>query len=461
MDHTRILRGIAVLVFFLRLPAMGEEIAEPETAVGRSVSSSGQCIVYGADPRVRGAFCVFAEDVREGLRNVLKLEERWGFPVVIQIRTEAPLGKPSRHVHGQIMPTEEGYRFQLDVLLDEGFTREAMTEELLRLLLLELMLRPEPDLEGRDAEKRLLPHWLHYGVLELVRYEQEGTPNDLFASLLKLNKVLQIEEILAGDPTAMDSISRAVFHASSAAFVRTLLGMESGAQRLAVAIQAFPVYRGSPRDLLFQYFPSLAESGASLEKWWALEMATLGQRKALDFLDAEETQERLREALTVTFRMPVKNEKGKAEDTGAAQPQGDLVVCRLSDFERFSALKRDERAEALAANGMALMRLSLESFPLYRGIVAEYREVLGRVVAGKKRGLAKEFEELEDRTGRLGERLRDMEDFLNWYEGTQVSEKSGAFAEYKRAVEQLRRESPRREDSISRFLDGLEAERAK
>jgi hypothetical protein len=151
--------------------------------------------------------------------------------------------------------------------------------------------------------------------------------------------------------------------------------------------------------------------------------------------------------LTVRFRLP-------ADGGGAGEP----VVCRLSDYGKFIKLTKESRAKVLSGNELELLRLSQEGLPVYRSVINDYRELVKRLIDAKKWGLSKRFEDIEERTARLAARMRDVEDFMNWYEATQLSRKSGAFSDYKKAVDQLRRETPRRDDRISGYLDGIEAE---
>ncbi|MFV1995972.1 MAG: hypothetical protein ACC661_11110, partial [Verrucomicrobiales bacterium] len=428
-QSTVALLGLALSVFAARPAA-----AAGDAVAGRSVSSSGAFVIYGAEARARGALGMLAEEVREGFHRVLQIEGREKFRIVIQIHTELPSSRPERFVRGQVRPVQTGYRFQLDVLLAEGFERESFTTQLVRLLMLEEMLRDVEGGDGGAGEGLILPPWLHYGVAELVRYAAEGTPNKIYAGLLRSGHVLLLDEILEGEPTGLNSVAHTVFRASAAALVRSLAQRPSGGQRVVVFMRALPGAERSQKELLWKFFPSLGGDEKSLEKWWALELLVLGQPGAVDFLDPVQTQELLQQALTVRL---------KSNEDESAQ------LVRLRDFERIVKLKERERLAVLAPSGERLLKLSVSSFPLYRGIVAEYSALLERVAEGKKRGLRKRFVEVEDAAYRLGQDLRDARDYMNWFEATQLGEKSGAFEDYKRAVQRMRRRGHRRTDRIS------------
>src|SRR5690606_19077644 len=53
--------------------------------------------------------------------------------------------------------------------------------------------------------------------------------------------------------------------------------------------------------LLRQHFPAFRELDQGLEKWWALELASLGRRQSLDYLDRAGTERLLDEALAIRF----------------------------------------------------------------------------------------------------------------------------------------------------------------
>jgi hypothetical protein len=71
----------------------------------------------------------------------------------------------------------------------------------------------------------------------------------------------------------------------------------------------------------------------------------------------------------------------------------------------------------------------------------------------KSFGIAGRIKKIDEVRANLDERLEDMSDYLNWYEAARVSEKSGAFGDYKTVVDELRREAPTRTDRISRYLE--------
>jgi hypothetical protein len=268
-----------------------------------------------------------------------------------------------------------------------------------------------------------------------VRYREEGTPSELFSGLLGSRKILEIQDILSGEPAVMDSVSRAAFSGSAAAFVKSLLGQDSGTQRLTRTIRELPRYEGDLRPLLLEFYPALSRSSSSMEKWWALEVASMAQPTALDFFSIEETGRRLDEALTVRL-------ESAGEGARTVSLRDYRTIEKAGDARRF-----------LVPNRLLLLQLSYQCFPLYRPVVDDYRDVVERMMQYKSFGIAGRIKKIDEVRANLDERLEDMSDYLNWYEAARVSEKSGAFGDYKTVVDELRREAPTRTDRISRYLE--------
>jgi hypothetical protein len=56
----------------------------------------------------------------------------------------------------------------------------------------------------------------------------------------------------------------------------------------------------------------------------------------------------------------------------------------------------------------------------------------------------------------LAARMGDIDDYLNWFEATQMESQSGAFSDYLKAANQSQVSAPRRRDPLSVYLDALE-----
>jgi len=56
----------------------------------------------------------------------------------------------------------------------------------------------------------------------------------------------------------------------------------------------------------------------------------------------------------------------------------------------------------------------------------------------------------------LAARMIEIDDYLNWFEATQMNSGSGNFTGYLKAVDQSQVPAPRRHDPLSVYVDALE-----
>ena len=155
--------------------------------------------------------------------------------------------------------------------------------------------------------------------------------------------------------------------------------------------------------------------------------------------------------------MPVKPELVLNPDEEAVPVTDPTISMTLADYEEI--MDREDREGPLGNSIRKLSRLRIRAYPLYRPLIYQYEQVLGAMVEGEKKNVPEAIEALAlSRTETIA-RARDVESYLDWFEGTQVGAKSGAFDQYQRAVEEMEAlEKRKRTDPISRYLDALEKE---
>ena len=118
---------------------------------------------------------------------------------------------------------------------------------------------------------------------------------------------------------------------------------------------------------------------------------------------------------------------------------------------------RHPKVDVLAAREVAqrLMLLAVCAHPLLRPVVLEY-QLMAQSLADKKwRGLSRRAAATVQLRERVSSRMREAEDFMNWFEATQASTSSGDFEDYVRAA-RTTEEVTRRRDAISVYLDAME-----
>jgi hypothetical protein len=157
-------------------------------------------------------------------------------------------------------------------------------------------------------------------------------------------------------------------------------------------------------------------------------------------LSADETKARLDQLLKITLPTP----KGLQQDY------------RFDEFDRFP--KSPLRAAVLRRRSQELMLLSTQSHPIYRPIVQEYQAIAALLSKNKTHRIARRLAGVESYRREIDDQLRNIDDYMNWFEATQLSASSGAFSDYLQGVRAVAEPEPRRRDPISVYLDSIESQ---
>lgn len=473
-----------------------------------SVSVSKQFVVHGPSLAMRSAFSKFAESVKGDFLDLLfstgrgshpERIDQWKNQIVIQIRDDAAdpvLGSVTSRIQ-QVVP--EGFRLEVTARIGTALDRDELREELIRLLLAEAILRDHKAVRtGGRAE--LLPRWLMAGVTEILRQKVHGRPSDLYEKVFQTGSVLSVDEILSAQPDELDSLSEKMFELSSAGLIQTLLEQLSGANRMRSFISELAINPGPQRELLLKHFPGLRASRNSLEKWWALQMATMSEPGVFEWMTAEETELALDGALQVEFEVPVKAvpepsvstvkkrkpsltarvrslfgggsarvvapsgeeeddlAESKSTETIDAPVKTKIVTCRIEDLDLY--LGNENLPAILQKEQADLARIVSRAHPLFRAVILDYQATIGRLTAESDIPAAvSEFAELVARRTVIQRQAEAIADHLNWYEATQMDSLSGKFEGFFETIDamdsDLRR---RRSDPISQYLDSLQQE---
>jgi len=268
------------------------------SAVPSSTSSSGQFIVYGPDLRVRSGIAGKCEDISLELGRLLRTPDAWVRTVVVQIKALTPADPPDLGISTQVSAlTHGGFHLQMNVPERSGLRPADFRRELIRLLLSERILRSHKEVPD-ERSSNLVPPWVHTGVIKALEYRLRGRPSAEFAAIFKSGKVYGIEEILDAEATGLDGLSRTIYETSCCALVLAVLDQPDGPLRFSRFLAALAQEEKPQRELLKQWFPALAESDTSLNKWWSLQLASLAAPSIAETLDPTQTVELLDRALT-------------------------------------------------------------------------------------------------------------------------------------------------------------------
>lgn len=472
--------GLIAFLFSGLMPLAEEANLNPTKDNFVSRSSSRQFIVHGKDSKARGAVCVFCEEVKEDLLSLIRQRDRWRYPVVIQLRGDTTNIRSSS-IKPSIYKLPGGlYRLQIDAFLGDSFKAESLRDELIRLLLVEIILKSNPDIQALSKGK-ILPDWLRVGLAEAIEYRKDRESSMLFSAIFKQDKIMSINQIFESDLQDMNSISEAVYRTSCCGLILALLSQQKGPDKLRKYISGLAVHKGSSNDLLEKVFPGTAESKNSMEKWWALKLAELAQPTVTDVLSPLKTETELDNCLKIVFP---ENAKGVNQSSAQAKKtgRGILSILKFNGKVKRSQAKRQEvknngserlefhideyrqfisypgLAKTLKQNENRLLFLSYRAFPLHRPMIHEYQIILLQIVDGNVKGVDQKLARLSKLRSLISRSTNNANDYLNWYEATQLKMRSGAFLEYQQTLNALNRPLPPRNDNLSKYLDEIENE---
>jgi hypothetical protein len=227
-----------------------------------------------------------------------------------------------------------------------------------------------------------------------------------------------------------------LYRAYSIALVELLLD-EGGRARLVRYIANLSHASNDPVADLKARFPQLR---ANLEKKWRSTVARLGEHQTYHLLTFAESERRLDELLQI-----------KLSDGSRNREQPKTVD--LSELARRKA-SRDEKA-AVNQMSQALLLLIGTAHPVMRPVAREYQQIAALVARGKRRGIAKRLSHLDATRKELIARIGQIDDYMNWFEATQMERESGVFNDYLKAASQSEVSAPRRRDPLSVYLDAL------
>jgi hypothetical protein len=487
-------------------PDSAKETAPPDARViapddDRNVNSArveeNQFAIWtqSGDLRERAALAKFARSLNEDFDRIFGLDGSWRVPIRVELFGE--LGVDGGRQQARVIRQQvgEGFRIKLQLKLPEGFDNRWLERQFISVLIREQMLSgpaakelyssllPETDPGAESSAREVLrrteaPYWLTMGIAELIDHYSKGRPSELYSRLVRSRQVLPIDQVLTATQESIgeDSLSRSIFRGSAGALVAALLKQgngEASTRKVAGAnfcrwMADLPGSDGTNVEALFrQHFPGLRTGQDSLSKWWALQVATMGQMQALEFHDPENTEKVITAALEIRLPKSVISGEVAKPDEGAVKRvlgwfsgKGDeesFAAGRLHDFEKFQ--DHPHARIVLEACRQRLVGVKVRGFPLYRPVLEKYAAAAERLIKGGTGGVGKLLEEADQQRVQTREVMARVRDFMNYHEATQVRERSGDFEAYERTLKDLRsKKPPPRDDRISKHLDAIEVE---
>jgi hypothetical protein len=397
----------------------------------RSVSPSRQFVIYGTDAKMRGAVSGLAERTKANLLTLLRQRDDWKTPVVVNLQPQQANFPEIPPADLRFNQTGFGIKLQLDLTISRNLDVSLVERELLRAILLEMIYRKQPHISAGTVLVEP-PDWLIDGVMALAPGRDRGP---LIEAVCNTEKPLPLEKFLRQRPGVLDSTGRMLYRANAFAFAQMLLDEKNGGARLTQYIDHLSDSSNDPLADLKAQFPSLANDA---ERTWQLALNRLKTLQTFRLLTFAESEGRLDELLRLKISEPGKPVKVVRLD--------ELARRKLSPSEKMALdqLKRD------------LMFLIPQTNPVLRPIGREYQELIALVARGKGRGVPKRLSRLEATRRQLAARMSEIDDYMNWFEATQMRSGSGNFTGYLKAVDQSQLQTPRRNDPLSVYVNALE-----
>ena len=176
----------------------------------RTVSTSRQFIVYGADVSLRGAISRRAEETKANLLSLLRRPDSWKTPIVINLqfpRANLPEVPPAALHFSQ---TGFGLKLQLDLIIAPNFNSAATEREWLRAILLEMIYRDRGDIAAGTAYVDP-PDWLLDGVLAHAADRDSKPLAEALEPLVGIDKIMPLSEFLRPESLRGSIHQRAFF----------------------------------------------------------------------------------------------------------------------------------------------------------------------------------------------------------------------------------------------------------
>ena len=425
MKGRRFLTVALVTLLIFGIESIGASLVE------RSVSPSGQFVIYGGTPEIRSVISDLAERTKSDLLALLRRRDAWFTAIVINLQIRAANLPELPASNLRFSQTESGLKLQLDLTLSEDNDSNRIEHELMGAILLEMIYRKQGMIAAGESYVEP-PPWLIEGLLASM-------PNRGDASLLPpLNGptgFASVGQLLRERPALLDGVGRELYGGCSFALVQMLIESENGRARLGSYIDNLSLASNDPVADLSAAFPDFPAN--DLDKKWKSKTASLIVSGRPDLLTFWQTEEKLGDALQTKFPSP--------NDRGTFVSFDELCQKKLTAAQRPAVQEFNQELTVLASRAN----------PALRPIVQEYQQLAGQLALGKNRGVSARLSELKTLRARLSARMTEIDDYVNWFEATQLNTPSGLFDNSVKLQVQERR-FHRKTDGLSVYLDAVE-----
>lgn len=398
----------------------------------RSVSASRQFIVYGTEAPLRRSVTDLAERVKANVLALLQIPDRWSVPILVKLdqpRANVPEVPTAKLNFSQ---TGAGLKIQLDFLFAPDTDPLSLERDILRAILLEISYRRLPSLPA-GLPYVSPPDWLVEGILTVGNHS--ASRSDALAALAM--RPVRLNEFLVQHPALLDSQSRNLYSAAAWALVNIITQREDGRAQLIRYISDLPNASADPIADFQAHFPWFGKNPEEMERNWSglvQRMAGEGRFVLETFSGTVRQLDEMRQ-IKIATEAATKTPLTLEQTVAARRPKID-VTATTELAHRF-------------------LLLAARAHPLLHSIITDYQLGAQAVARKKTRGWSKRLIQASALCDQISARMRQVEDFMNWFEATQATSASGDFEEYVRAA-QNDSGAIRRRDALSIYLDAME-----
>ena len=281
------------LLLIAALWAMARADAAAADPAARTVSRFKQFVIYCPDAALRGQVAGLVEEIKADVFELLGENAdgwHWKIPIVISLTPSSGRTRPP--VIFQMIWTPEGSKIDIDAEIGAEPAAVNLRKQVVRAVLLEIAYRDRPPIRGGQPYLEA-PWWLVDGAIEIFRRRDLSVDSELFRRLVENNKMPPIADFLTLRAGGLGATAEAIDSACAMGLVQALIEQPNGRANLARLVRRWPETGGDPIAALKKDFPSLTEGGASLQKWWTLNLARFAAADRYRGLSVDETEKEL------------------------------------------------------------------------------------------------------------------------------------------------------------------------
>ena len=392
-----------------------------ETSLAAAASSRGGVFVaFSQDRDLRNRMLRAAEEALLEWKKIHETQAGAAAPIILNDKTRSAMPRGGRAVVPLIFETEAGMKVQVDLYDDAALRSGGFDAGVFSALALHAMHREESPRAGKAFA--MPPTWLIEGLTEELRRARDGMPDGVYSALIQSGRPPELAALFRQKPEILDAASLILYRAQAVSLLRVLKKANESKNGF-VALFANPNFSSGEVDPILSAFPSL-RSRSELAKLWTLMIARSSMLPRMASLTVQQSE---RELVGV-----LKSVNGGQSLVEAAKVRGGAFLMRECTVRLFN--------------------LEFRVHPLFQPILEQYRNIATLLASRPKAPVSSKIQELEDTRTLLVERSQKIEDYLNWFEVTQLDEAANSHDQPSVSPAGIPRNNP-----YSLYLDSLEA----